>query len=145
MNLADKVAEENLASLPDWSVAEILNSPDSSFPEIVTIKERYVGPGTIMETLGPDAGAAFLDSLETLSATVPSLKWAMVLVKNEGVNVGSPVVRDQLDQLVTIGVLTTQQATSLKSLGEVRRFPSWAEYHNVTVTARTVGLARGGI
>jgi len=142
--LAEKAAEPALAALPDWQVAAILNAPDSSLPEIVELVPRMIGPGTIMNELGAEMGAAALDALETLQAAVPHVKWAMILLKGAGLDVGSAVVRSQIDGLVP-AILTTQQANALKALGEKRRYPSWAEHNEIEVTARTVGLARGAI
>jgi hypothetical protein len=142
--LTEKVAEFD-AALPDWEVARLLNEPDPALPEEVQIKSRMIGPGLIMETLGADSGAAVLDALEMLSATVPRVKWAMFLLKGAGVDAGSQVVRNQLDELATQGIITAAQADLVKRLGEIRRYPSWAEHNGIEVTARTVGLARGGM
>lgn len=142
--LAEKVQEPALASLPDWRVAEILNQPDESLPEIVDFVPRLIGPGTIMNEFGAAEGAAALDALETLQSAVPHVKWAMILLKGTGLDVGSPVVRSQIDGLVP-SVLSSSQAQALKVLGEKRRYPSWAEHYGIEVTARTVGLARGAI
>lgn len=144
MLLTEKVAEFD-AALPDWEVARLLNEPDPALPEEVQIKSRMIGPGLIMETLGADSGAAVLDALEMLSATVPRVKWAMFLLKGAGVDAGSQVVRNQLDELATQGIITAAQADLVKRLGEIRRYPSWAEHNGIEVTARTVGLARGGM
>jgi hypothetical protein len=38
------------------------------------------GIGTIMDTLGPDGGAALLDSLEAMEAASPAVKWGMKLI-----------------------------------------------------------------
>ena len=143
--LAEKVAEPALAALPDWQVAAILNAPDASLPEIVELVPRMIGPGTVMNELGAAAGAAALDALESLAAQVPHVKWAMILMKGLGLDVGSAVVREQIDGLVPAGIITTAQANQLKALGEKRHFPSWAEHNEIEVTARTVGLARGAI
>jgi hypothetical protein len=69
----------------------------------------------------------------------------MILMKGLGLDVGSVVVREQIDGLVPAGIITTAQANQLKALGEKRRYPSWAEHYEIEVTARTVGLARGAI
>jgi hypothetical protein len=69
----------------------------------------------------------------------------MILMKGGGLDVGSVVVREQIDGLVPAGIITTAQANQLKALGEKRRYPSWSEHYEIEVTARTVGLARGAI
>ena len=143
--LAEKVQEPALAILPDWRVAEILNQPDDSLPVIVDIVKTFIGPGTVMDEFGAEDGAAALNALDALQAAVPHVKWAMVLLTGAtGLNVGSPVVRAQIDGLVP-SVLTAEQAQALKVLAEKRRYPSWAEHYEIEVTARTVGLARGAI
>lgn len=143
MTLKDRITAPDLAALPDWQVADILNTPDPSLPAVVTLERTLVGFGDVLRVLGPDAGAAFLDAVEKLSATVPRLKWALRIMAADGVNMADPVSRDQIDGLVAAHLLTTAQGDALKATAERRRFPSWAEHNGVEVTARTVGLARG--
>jgi len=143
-SLIDRVLQEDVKYLPDWAVADILNRPDPSLPEITEYQERLFGVGTILTVLGVDAGVQFLDALEAASSKSPAIRWAMMLLKGNGIDAANPVVRQQIDSLVDTGVLSKASADSLKALGEVKRFPSWAEYNGIEVTARTVGLARGG-
>lgn len=143
MTLHARVTAPDLADLPDWQVADILNTPDPSLPAVVTLERTLVGFGDVLRVLGPDAGAAFLDAVEKLSATVPRLKWALRIMAADGVNMADPVSRDQIDGLVAARLLTAVQGDALKATAERRRFPSWAEHNGVEVTARTVGLARG--
>ena len=145
MTLAERVAELDLAALPDWQVAEILNSPDSSLPEIIVLESTIVGPGKIMDALGSVLGASFLNSLELMAQTNEVIRWAMYVLKSSGLDMANATVRSNLDDLVGEGALTAAQAASLKGLAERRRFPSWAEHHNIVVTARTVGIARGAM
>lgn len=143
-SLIERVQQNDVKDLPDWKVADILNRPDPSLPQIIEYQERLFGVGTILTVLGVDVGVQFLDALESASSESPVIRWAMVLLKGNGIDAANPVVRQQIDSLVDTGVLPQASADALKGLGEVRRFPSWAEYNGIEVTARTVGLARGG-
>lgn len=140
----DRVKEFDLIDKPDWEAAEILNRPDPSLPDIVTLKSRQFGVGTILEIFGPIAGPAFLENLETLSNVDPLIKWSLVLLRAATLDAASPTLRAQLDSMVVSNLINAQQAQAIKSLGEERRFPSWAEANGIEVTARTVGVARGG-
>lgn len=142
--LAERVAEPDLADLPDWRVAEILTAPDESLPPVVTIVETLIGPGSFLTALGGDAGAAVLDALEQMSASSPRIRWAMFLIKAGSFDLGDAQVRESIEDFAAGGVLTHGQAAALLALAERRRFVGWAEHHGVEVTARTVGLARGG-
>jgi hypothetical protein len=141
--LSERVIKPDLVGLPDWQVAEILNEPDQTLPVIVTLKSTSSGPGGVMQAIGPDAGAQFLDNLETLATSVPKIRWAMQIIRSNGLDMSDPDVRSQIDSFAASGLLSASNAQKLKALGEVRRHPSWAEFHEIVVTARTVGLARG--
>ena len=142
--LEERLQEDDVRDLPDWKAAEILNAPDPLLPEIVILKSRLFGIGTILEVFGPIAGPAFLENLETLSNADPLIKWSLVLLKEATLDAASPTLRGQLDAMVTGNLISSIQAAGIKALAEERRFPSWAEANGVEVTARSVGLARGG-
>lgn len=142
--LIDEVNKSAYEGLSDWQVSHILNNPDENLPAIVEVESKLVGPGLLMETIGADAGAALLDTLEELAEFSPPIKWAMKLILNNGVDVSSKQFRKQLDGLVHAGKISAENATKIKGLAETIRYPSWAEYHQIEVTPRTVGLARGG-
>lgn len=141
--LAERLAMPDMVDLPDWAAADALNRPDPALPPVVTLERTLIGPGSIMAALGADAGAAFLDSLQAAAQTVSRLRWAMVLIMSDGIDVAHPQTRQELDTMTVAGLLTADQAQSLKALAERTRFISWAEHNGVEVTARTVGLARG--
>jgi hypothetical protein len=143
--LTERVSQPDLADLPDWRVAEILTAPDESLPPVVTLAETLAGPGVLMSALGGDAGAAFLDAMETMTASSPRIRWAMFLIKGVGIDVANQQVRQTINELSAGGPLTSQQATTILSLAERSRVVSWAEHHGIEVTARTVGLARGAV
>lgn len=62
-----------------------------------------IGIGSILATLGPEAGAAFLDAMEALAPTCSPVKWAMVLVNAATLDVGSPATIAMVNLLVSGG------------------------------------------
>jgi hypothetical protein len=143
--LAEEVKKPQYQDLTDWEVAALLHKPDLTLPAITELVPKMAGPGVLMETIGAEEGAALLDSLVLLSQVSSPVKWAMkLIVDKDGIDVASTTFRDQLDTLVQNGKITDTNATKIKALAEITRHPSWAEYNQVEVTPRTVGLARGG-
>lgn len=76
--------------------------------------ERMANLGTAMKYLGADAGAQLLDSMEALSATNPTVKWGVGLLKRGALDLSLDSTRDMLDAL-----LPPDAATVMKSLAEV--------------------------
>jgi hypothetical protein len=144
MTLADRLAQTDLADLPDWQAAAALNQPDPALPAVETWVETRIGIGSILDTLGPTAGATFLDALETLAETTPVVRWGLELIRGPGLDLSRPSARSQLATLVAGRILTQEEGEALLALSRRTRHPSWAEANGVTVDARAVGLARGG-
>jgi hypothetical protein len=63
-----------------------------------------IGYGTVLEVLGAEAGAAFLDGLTDLAAASSPVKWALKLLDLGELNIGSPATQAQLDALAAGGV-----------------------------------------
>jgi hypothetical protein len=144
--LQQKITESDLIDLPDWKVAEILNSPDVSLPAITQWNTTSIGFGDIMTILGAEEGAIFLDSLENLGQTYSRIKYAMKILEQGIFDISNEIARQQII-IVTqppLSLLTSKQAEDILSTSRSQKHPSWAEYHNIEVTARTVGLAKGG-
>jgi hypothetical protein len=81
--------------------------------------ERNIGYGTVLETLGAENGAAFLDALTALAATNSPVKWALKLLDRGELNIGSAATQAQMDALVTASVIPQAVADSLKALAIV--------------------------
>jgi len=81
--------------------------------------ERDIGYGTVLDTLGADAGAAFLDGLTDLAVKSSPVKWALKLLDRGELNIGSPATQAQLDALATAGVFPQAVADTLKGLAIV--------------------------
>ena len=98
MTLLDEINEkcspELIASREHGAIAAAVSAGR------VRISQRMGGIGTVLETLGPDAGAALLDDLEAQAASIPALKWAWVLINRGELDFGSPATRSMIDQLV---------------------------------------------
>lgn len=79
------------------------------------LKSTPIGVGTVLDTLGPVDGAAVLDALESLKASVSAIKWAFILLERGELDVGMLSVRGQIDAL-TGTVFSAEQAKKLKDL-----------------------------
>jgi hypothetical protein len=96
-----------------------------------------------MDALGPEAGAALLDTLTALAASNAVLRWGLRALEQNGLDFSLPSARSEIDALVLSGVMTEAQRDALFALSRRERHPSWSEYHGVKVDARAVGIARG--
>jgi hypothetical protein len=140
--LEERLAAPDMQGLPDWEAANKLNAPDPTLPAIIEWQTTYVGPGSIMDALGPTEGAALLDVIK--ASTDPVMRWGLQVVETGKLDIGLASSRAQLDALVTAGVLTSAQRDTLFSLSRTERYPSWAEANDTFVDSRAVGIARGG-
>ncbi len=144
MTLAARLAQPDLADLPDWAAAAALNEPDPTLPAIEAWAPTQIGIGAVLDALGPSAGATFLDALEVLAETTPVVRWGLELIRGSGLDLSRPSARAQLEVLVAGRILQPAEGEALLALSRRTRHPSWAEAHGVAVDARAVGLARGG-
>ena len=104
------------AFLPDstgW-VANMLNER-----KFQAVKTRMVTARGIMASygIGPTQGALFLDKLESLSANIPALKWAMKFLQQEtGIDVGEPATQIMLTSLIGVGGITQAEVDGVKAM-----------------------------
>lgn len=143
MTLQERLQLADVAALPDWDAARVLNEPDPTLPIIVSWQETKIDPGTVMDLLGATAGASILNSLEQIALTNPVVKWGMRILQTRGLNMALETTRQQMQSFVDIELITAAQRDLLYGLSKRERYPSWAEANNVNVNARSVGLARG--
>lgn len=80
------------------------------------VVDLNIGYGTVLEVLGAESGAAFLDSLTTLAATSSPVKWALKLLDRGELNIGAAATRGQLDALAAGDVMPQAVADALKGL-----------------------------
>lgn len=123
----------------DGQVAAILNDK-----RYTGLSARIVNARTIMAEYpaGPAAAATLLDKLDSLSASVPAVKWAMGFVRADGIDVGHPSTQGMLDQLAAGGLITTAEATNLKQMGVVPK--SRAEILGTTIDIQQIATALRG-
>jgi len=145
--LSEKVSESQFTGLADWQIANLLNEPDSNLPVITIWAKTQLGIADIASVMGTNRAIATLEALSTLAPSQPAIKWSMVVLGDKALNLAYPIARDFVLSLAQepLTLLTTQEANAILALGKIERYPSWAEYNNIPVDARAVGLARGGI
>lgn len=112
----DPLSQGYSAFLPDstgW-VANMLNER-----KFQAVKTRMVTARGIMASygIGPTQGALFLDKLESLSANIPALKWAMKFLQQEtGLDVGEPATQTMLTSLIGVGGITQAEVDGVKAM-----------------------------
>ena len=82
------------------------------------VSARLGGIGLVLETLGPTDGAALLDTLQAMTATVPALKWAWYLIERGELDFGSAATRGMIDMLVAGGAMPASVGAALKGAAE---------------------------
>jgi hypothetical protein len=141
--LSTRLANPDVADLPDWAAAAALNAPDPTLPIVVTWEPTSTGIGGVMDALGPQEGAALLDALASMATDNPTLRWGLRALEQNGLDFSLTSTRSAIDALVLGDVMTEAQRDALFALSRRSRHPSWSEYHGVKVDARAVGIARG--
>ncbi|GLP98681.1 hypothetical protein GCM10007891_05350 [Methylophaga thalassica] len=122
----------------DQVVADWCNSPS-----VTQLKQTFITTRTLMEKLGPQAATDILTKLETAAAASSLLAKTLEMMSpvQGGIDVALDSVRFQLDDLAVNNVITQQEATNIKSLGE--HLVSPAESVGLPViTAQNVAFVR---
>ena len=78
--------------------------------------DKFIGYGTVLETLGAENGAAFLDGLTVVAASSSPVKWALKLLDRGELNIGAAATQAQLDALASVGVISQAVSDALKGL-----------------------------
>ena len=104
LELKKELANSQYDELSDLDAADLLNENDGSL--FVSRKVSY------LEILNECAGAGeILDIIE--ASTLPDVKWAMVGIKSDGIDIGHPKTRSMIYKLVNAGSFTTTQGAAL--------------------------------
>lgn len=106
----------------NWhAIAEIV-----SIGRTAQVTPTWVSARTLLAQLSD--GAAILDALQSASAVVSEVKWAMhYLTGPEGIDIGHPNSSMRLDQLQAGGILTAIQVASIKALANKPSPVTWQE------------------
>ena len=106
-----------IASHDVASVTAAFNRHDR--PTTVAVPGSYFTVRSLMAALGASQGATILDKLDAVSASDSVVKWVLrVLNTMQGIDLGNPETRAQLDALASAGVLTTAERDAMKALAE---------------------------
>lgn len=113
---------DEILSRPDCAAALALRDC-GALAEIISagrtkVVDLNIGYGIVLEALGAEAGAAFLDALTALAAdgTSSPVKWALKLLDRGELNIGAAATRGQLDALAAGGAMPQAVADALKGL-----------------------------
>lgn len=146
--LENKVNESQFAELADWQVSEILNAADESLPVIYqnVAKEDLISILMI--------GDKWLQIKENAKGSIEIPINRLCSTIFDALTMGGAVFHLTDPKVLTAfnNILNNLLANNLidnaihaEVIAKVTRNQSWAEYNNVKVTARTVGIARGGV
>ena len=83
------------------------------------VTARTGGIGLVLELLGPENGSVLLDTLQAMTASVPSLKWAWYLIERGELDFGSAATRGMIDSLVAGGAMNINIGMALKAAAEI--------------------------
>jgi hypothetical protein len=106
-DLKEELANSEYYELSDSDAADLLNANDETL--FASRKVSY------LEILNECAGAGeILDIIE--ASTLPDVRWAMVGIKSDGIDIGHPKTRAMIDRLVDDGIFTTTQGMALTAM-----------------------------
>ena len=115
--------DDILAAFPNLTAA---NRDDAAIATQLSIGRtktvsKVGGIGVVLKTLGPTAGAAFLDAVSTLAQTNSVVKWGLQMIENGTFDFGDPLAVAQAETFTQTNppILTTDQANALIALGVV--------------------------
>lgn len=146
--LIDKVTEAQFFGVPDWAVADALNAVDVTLPTVKTDVSTNDAKEILLANGDWPKIAIAADDVATPSA----LRGACIVLRDTILHTSlvrasqaaiETQIGDVLNGLFAAGIIS--QASQNALLGLTNRPVSWAEHNNLyPVTARDVGLARGG-
>lgn len=146
--LENKVTESQFAELADWQVAEILNAADESLPVIYqnVAKEDLISILMIGDKwlqIKENAKGSIEIPINRLCSTI----FDALTMGGAVFHLTDPKVLTAFDNILNnlLANNLIDNAIHAEVIAKVTRNQSWAEYNNVKVTARTVGIARGGV
>jgi hypothetical protein len=110
-DLKKELANSQYDDLSDVEAAELLNKNDETL--FASRKVSY------LEILNECAGAGeILDIIE--ASTLPDVRWAMVGIKSDGIDIGHPKTRAMIDKLVNAGSFTADQGAALIAMAPIQ-------------------------
>lgn len=116
MNLFEEISALNPELVAGRDYVAIATALSAGRRKVVA---RTGGIGLVLELLGPEVGAVLLDTLQAMTASVPSLKWAWYLIERGELDFGSAATRGMIDSLVTGGAMDINIGNALKAAAEI--------------------------
>jgi len=138
------------ADVPDWAVAEALNAPDASLPTkrvkvpVSVVRSLYLARGFWGAIVRIAADSTKPDALRDLCTLTRDTCTLLTEISTDDPVIYARAVASA-DALLGAGLI--DQATRNDVVALADAVSSWADLNNggVAVTARDVGLARGGV
>lgn len=147
--LIDKVTEAQFFGVPDWAVADALNAVDVTFSAVKTdvstndAKEILLANGDWPKITIAAEDVATPSALRGACIVLRDTILHTTLVRASQASIDTQIVA-VLGGLLAVNIISQASYDALLAL--TNRHVSWAEHNNLyPVTARDVGLARGGI
>jgi hypothetical protein len=147
-SLNDRLQQPDMVGQPDWRAAEILNAPDPGLPlrrvDVATaeVREIMLASGAFAAVAMAAENTALPDVIRGKCITAIETIRSTSLIETTDPAVYTATT-GLLNSLVTAGIMPQPVADACMALADQPQ--SWAEHNGVEVTARTVGLARGGV
>jgi hypothetical protein len=145
--LQTRIQEPDLVNLADWEVADILNTPDPNLPptygsilnaDVMRLLIAFNVWASIVDKSQNSQNANEKALCRNIVDSVSVRDYTFDLTDSE---IRTPF-ETMLSSAISAGLFTQEQGEFISS--KAYRLQSWAEYNNIEVTARTVGIARGG-
>lgn len=108
------VADPVYANMTDDVIASILNAKT-----ITAQRENRLTALGVMKVLGATAGASVLDALNAVGQTNSAVKWAMMGITTQGVDMGDANTRSMLDALAAGSIISQADADALKATADI--------------------------
>lgn len=157
--LAARIAQPDLVDLPDWQVAEILNTPDVQFGTTpipfscrsVATPARISGELKLLDIIQKQGQIpADISSTGQVQAVPTSILVAIGTLVQAAeddwqIDPSMPNAFGAISAMLTavenMGLLSIETKAAI--LAQTMRFKSWAEAHGITVTEDSIFTARG--
>jgi hypothetical protein len=143
--LADRLAQPDVADLPDWQAADVLNTRDAAHGTAWRdVRSESVRAVLMAAYDWPKVMEAAGGTPSLLRTTCIIIRDVLTLHETCAFSVEPLCISMQQGLLLAVTEEVVSQAAYDQIMALAQRPMSWAEANNIEVTARTVGLARGG-
>lgn len=151
MTLAERLQEPDVAGLPEWRVADILNARDIANGEQWIDVPTHDVRGVLLTTgewaklrILAERTAVTEENAQIIGIAITAYE---TLTRTETIQTSQQDRRTAVEQMLAalVAAQVVSQATADALLAMRKRPMSWAEANNIHVDARAVSLARGAV